>query len=387
MQEHYLYEVAEDLEDSLMVVDDVGNILYANPATSVLYGQPQEAVKGNNLAEAYPDGLGDHMLRAVQAAMNNGRLVVRNLTAKLPNFSKLVDMRIHSLRSTVHKKGAIILSYEVTEREMLREQTTTIRRAAAIEMLAQKMAHELRNPLNSMGLNVELLEDELEHLPERSQEEASEIISLFRRQINRLSEIIDSYREVVKMPPLNLVETDMKKMVRDLSRFFKGEALSKGIAINIECDENVPNLWADANYIREAILNLIRNAIEAMSESGGNLTIRLKASSEAEGRNGSSEDGKVIIQVEDTGTGIEKERQKSMFDLAYTTKKNGSGLGLPLVKQIVQQHGGSINLESEPSKGSIFTLQLPCSQNSKEEIEQLGKCSISEVEQLVFGIS
>ena len=296
MQEDYLYGVAEELEDSLMVVDDFGNILYANPATSILYGQPQEAIKGKNLSEAYPGRLGDRMLRAVQAAMNNGRLVVRNLTSKLPNFSKLVDMRIHSLKSTVHKQGAIILSFEVTEREMLREQTATIRRAAAIELLARKMAHELRNPLNSIGLNLELLEDELEHLPEKSQQEASEIISLSKRQIKRLSEIIDSYREVVKMPPLNLVETDMKKIVRELARFLKGETLSKGIAINVECDENVPNLWVDANYIREAILNLMRNAIEAMPE-GGNLTIRLKARSSAEEQSGTSEDGQIFIQV------------------------------------------------------------------------------------------
>ncbi len=374
MQEQ-LYEVAEYLEDSFMVVDDSGNVLYANPATSILYGQPQEAIKGKKLSEAYPGELGDRMFRAVQAAIDNERLVVRNLTSGLPNFSKLVDMRIHSLKSNVHKKSVIILSYEVTEREMLREQTATIRRAAAIEQLARKMAHELRNPLHSVGLNLELLEDELEDLPEKSQKESSEIILLLKRQVKRLSEIMDSYGEVAKMPPLNLVESDIKKMVTDLARFFKGEALSKGIAINVECDENVPHLLVDANYIREAILNLMRNAIEAMPE-GGDFTIRLTA-----------EDGQVFIQVKDTGIGMEKERQEKIFDLAYTTKKKGSGLGLPLVKQIVQQHGGSVHLESEPSKGSTFTLQLPCSQNSKEEIEQLEKSSFSEVEEFAFSIS
>ena len=371
----YLYQVAEYLEDSFMVVDDSGNILYANPATSILYGQPQEAIKGKKLSEAYPSKLGDRMFRAIQAAIDNERLVVRNLTSGLPNFSKLVDMRIHSLKSNVHKKSVIILSYEVTEREMLREQTATIRRAAAIEQLARKMAHELRNPLHSVGLNLELLEDELEDLPEKSQKEASEIISLLKRQVKRLSEIMDSYGEIAKMPPLNLVESDMKKMITDLARFFKGEALSKGIAINVECDENVPHLLVDANYIREAILNLIRNAIEAMPE-GGDFAIRLTA-----------EDGQVFIQVKDTGIGMEKERQEKIFDLAYTTKKKGSGLGLPLVKQIVQQHGGGVHLESEPSKGSTFTLQLPCSQNSKEEIEQLEKYSLSEVEEFAFSIS
>ena len=91
--------------------------------------------------------------------------------------------------------------------------------------------------------------------------------------------------------------------------------------------------------------------------------------------------------MKDTGIGIEKEHQKKIFDLAYTTKKNGSGLGLPLVKQIIQQHGGSVYLESELSKGTTFTLQLPCSQKSKEEIEQLEKRSPYEVEELVFDIS
>jgi signal transduction histidine kinase len=160
------------------------------------------------------------------------------------------------------------------------------------------------------------------------------------------------------MPPLNLVETKVKKIVTDLAHFFKGEALSKGIVIKVECDENVPSLLVDANYIREAILNLMRNAIEAMP-AGGNLTIRL-----------TEENGQVFIQVKDTGVGIEKERQKMIFDLAYTTKPNGSGIGLLLVKQIIQQHGGSMHLESKLQKGTTFTLQLPCSQNSQGKVEQ-----------------
>jgi signal transduction histidine kinase len=358
-----------------MVVDEFGNILYANSATSILYDQPIKLIKGTNLSEAYPGGLGDRIFRAVQAATDNGRLVVRNLTSGLPNFSKLVDMRIHSLKSAVNKKAAIILSYEVTEREMLKEQTATIRRAAALEQLARKMAHELRNPLNSLGLNLELLEDEFDNLPGESREEASDIISLLKNQVKRLSEIVESYREVAKMPPLNLAKSDIKKIVTDLAYFFKGEALSKGIAINVECNANIPDLLVDANYIREAILNLMRNSIEAMPQ-GGNLTIRLTA-----------ENGQVFVQVRDTGIGMEKERQNKIFDLAYTTKPNGSGLGLPLVNQIVQQHGGSMHLESELSKGSTFTLQFPrSSQESKEEIEPLAECALSEVEEFVFGI-
>jgi signal transduction histidine kinase len=381
----YLYEVAEYLEDSLMVIDNLGSILYANPVTSILYEQPVELIKGKKLSEAYPGGLGGRMFRAVQAAVDNGRLVVRNLTAGLPDVSKLVDMRIHpfSLTSDVQMKGAILLSYEVTEREMLREQTSTIRHAAMLEQLARQMAHELRNPLNSLGLNLELLEDEFENLPEESKEEASEIVSLLKKQVKRLSEFVDSYREVAKMPPLNLVKYDIKNIVTDLTHFFKGEALSKGISINVECNDNVPKLLVDANYIREAILNLMRNAIEAMPE-GGDLTIRLTA-----------ENGQVFIQVKDTGIGIEKERQKKIFDLAYTTKEKGSGLGLSLVKQIIQQHGGDVYLESEPQKGATFTLQLPCSQSplSKgaggcgENVEQLEEDSLSEVEEFVFGVS
>ncbi|MBC8229852.1 PAS domain-containing protein [bacterium] len=375
MQDYY--EVAEYLEDSLMVIDNLGSIFYANPATSILYGQPIELIKGKKLSEAYPGGLGGRMFRAVQAAVDNGRLVVRNLTAGLPNFPKLVDIRIYpsSLKPKLHKKGAILLSYEVTEREALKEQTATIRRAAALEQLTRRMAHELRNPLNSLGLNLELLEDEFDNLPEESREETFEITSLLKKQVKRLTEIVESYRELGKMPPLNLVETNGKKIVTDLAHFFKGEASSKGIVIKVECNENVPNLLVDANYIREAILNLMRNAIEAMP-TGGNLTIRLTA-----------ENGQVFIQVKDTGIGIKKERQKIIFDLAYTTKPNGSGVGLPLVKQIVQQHGGSVHLESKLQKGTTFTLQLPCSQNSEAEVEHPEKRLLSEVEKFVFGVN
>ena len=298
------------------------------------------------------------MLRAVQAAMGNGKLVVRNLTLGLPSVPKLLDARIYPL-----KPGAMIISYEVTERETLREQTATIRRAAAIEQLARKMTHELRNPLHTMGLNLELLADELVSLPEESKEESSEIIVSLKKQIQRLSEIIDSYKDAAKMPPLNLVETDVKKIIMDLAHFFKGEASSRGIAIEVECDEGVPHLFLDTNYIREAILNLIRNAFEAMPQ-GGTLTICAMV-----------EDEQILIQVKDTGIGIEKEQQKKLFDFAYSTKKEGSGVGLQLIKQIIELHGGSLHVESEPKKGSIFTLRFPWARNLKEEKEELASLS------------
>jgi len=373
--EDSFHDIAQHLEDSLMIIDDLGTILYANPATSILYDGPIESLIGKKLSEAYPGGLGDRMFRAIQAAMNNGRLIVRSLTADLPDYSKLIDMRIYSSQLATNRKGAITISYEVTEREMLRKQTATIRREGALELLARRMAHELRNPLNTLGLNLELLEDELEELPEESKEEASDIISILQKQVIRLSEIVETYREVAKMPPLNLEEHDIKRIVTDLAHFFKGEALSKGIVIKVECNEDVPNLLIDANYIRETILNLILNAIEAMPK-GGKLNIILEV-----------KDDQVFIHVKDTGMGIKKEKQKVIFDLGYTTKKGGSGIGLSLVKHIVEQHGGKVFLESEPLKGTTFTLQLPCSRETKENTEDSGKSLLYDIEKFVFGIN
>lgn len=112
------YMFAEYFKDSFIIVGDSGKILYANPATEVLYGLPIETIQGKTLFEAYPGGLGDRMQRAVQTMENNdGKLIVRNLTKGLSNFSNLIDIRVYSLGETIHKKGAIILSYEVTQKK------------------------------------------------------------------------------------------------------------------------------------------------------------------------------------------------------------------------------------------------------------------------------
>ena len=228
-------------------------------------------------------------------------------------------------------------------------------RLATIGQMAAKVSHEVRNPLGSISLNAELLEDEVKALPEERRAEAAALVSAIRSQVDVLSAVTEEYLRFARLPKPTLETTALVPVIEDLTDFVRGELHARGVDLVVSFSERLPVVRLDAGQIRQALLNLIRNAAEAMPK-GGTVTIGVKAISNSAIRNPQSA---IAIEVKDTGVGIPAENLGKIFEPFFTTKEGGTGLGLAIARQIAEDHGGSLICESTPGRGTMFRLDLP----------------------------
>jgi signal transduction histidine kinase len=219
-------------------------------------------------------------------------------------------------------------------------------RLATVGRMAAQITHEIRNPLASMGLYVELLGDELS--PEKKDGEARRLVTAIGTEIDRLTEITETYLRFVRLPRPKREREDLGSLVTAVVEFARAELAMAGVSLEVQVEPGLPEAAADENQIRQALLNLVRNAKEAMTGGG-----RLQVSVTAGGP------GQLRIAIADTGSGIAPEHLTNIFDPFFSTKEKGTGLGLALVQQIVAEHGGRIEVASGPQGGTVFAINLP----------------------------
>ncbi len=229
---------------------------------------------------------------------------------------------------------------EERERELVRSE-----RLAAVGKMAAMITHEVRNPLSSIALNTELLEEELASSPG----EAREICRAITREVDRLTAITEEYLSFARLPKPRLTSSSLPALVDDLARFVREDLASRQVELVVEHGDDLPAVMCDEGQIRQALLNLVRNAAEAMSgRGGGHVWVRTQAT-----------DTVVTVAVADDGPGIAPELRDRLFDPFVSTKDGGTGLGLALSHQIIKDHGGTILVTSTPGEGATFTLELP----------------------------
>jgi len=230
----------------------------------------------------------------------------------------------------------------VQERE--RELKRTERLAAAADV-AKVITHELRNPLSSISLNVELLQDELE----TSSDEAKELLHKIHHEIDRLTAMTDQYLTYGGRPKPTLVPQPINTLVGELASFMREDLAARQIKLTVELEHGDPIAIADAAQLRQCLFNLVRNATEALNgRTNGTIVLRTRHTGE-----------RVSIDVEDNGPGIPTDTLSRVFDPAYSTKQHGGGLGLALTQQIIKDHGGDIAVQSSVGRGTTFTVSVP----------------------------
>lgn len=237
------------------------------------------------------------------------------------------------------------------------------KRAQAAEHLAEigsmtgGLAHEIKNPLSTIGLNAQLLSEAIEDLPIDEQDRSRLVrrIDALGRETERLRGILEDFLEYAGELRLDLRPTELNDLIEQLGDFFHVQAQSSGVQIRLDPSPSPVTLDIDSNHIKQALLNLMINAVNAMKqsgESGNELILRVSA----------NPDGGASIHVIDTGPGISKEDQERIFHPYFTTRASGTGLGLPTARRIADAHGGSLEIHSELGKGSVFSIILPAHQ-------------------------
>jgi signal transduction histidine kinase len=238
-------------------------------------------------------------------------------------------------------------------------------RLATIGQMSAKVSHEVRNPLSSISLNVELLEDELSALPHERRAEAGHLVGAIRSQVDTLSTVTEGYLRFARLPKPNLQVVSLGPVIADLADFVREELRARKVQLVVDAEPGLPTVRVDASQIRQALLNLIRNAAEAMPE-GGTLTVRAGTVTGTRdsglGVNQDSGSRFVEIAVTDAGVGIAPEDLGRVFEPFFTTKEGGTGLGLAISREIAVEHGGTLACESGPGNGATFRLTLPAAE-------------------------
>jgi signal transduction histidine kinase len=224
-----------------------------------------------------------------------------------------------------------------------REKLVEEEKSVALDKMMDEVAHEIRNPLVSIGGFSKRVYDRLpENDPNRK------YLEMIMDEVSKLENMVKLLIELKTMTVCYLGNTDINEVITEALVLYEDEFAAKGVIVKTRLLQSLPFISGDKEQLKVAVSNLIKNSIEAMQESPKVLTIAT-----------SVRDGRMIIEVSDTGKGIPKDKLKSIFHPFYTSKIYGPGLGLTFTLKIIQQHGGTISVESEPGKGTTFTIRLP----------------------------
>jgi two-component system, NtrC family, sensor histidine kinase HydH len=218
---------------------------------------------------------------------------------------------------------------------------------AEISQLAGGLAHEIRNPLSTLQLNLQLLAEDLQNPETPRERRALQRVERLHHEIQRLDGILQNFLRFARIQDLDLQPGDLNEIVEELRDFYEPHAATRSILIRTHLDAGLPRVGLEPDLFKQALLNLVLNAEHAMP-SGGELILTTRRDNEW-----------VVLEVTDTGVGMTDEVRARIFDAFFSTRPAGSGLGLPTTRKIIEGHGGTIHVASEPGKGSRFTIRLP----------------------------
>lgn len=216
-----------------------------------------------------------------------------------------------------------------------------------IAQLAGGLAHEIKNPLSTICLNMELLAEDFAGAESQRDRRAARKISVVQHECQRLQSLLDNFLQFAKVRTVRFEASDLNQQVRQVLDFFAPQARESKIDVITYLDAELPGVVLDRESFHGALINLVLNAQQAMP-AGGQLVVRTKTTAAG-----------VALELIDTGIGMDQKTSSQIFNAFFSTKPGGSGLGLPTVRKVMEAHGGSIRVESEVGRGTKFTIELP----------------------------
>ncbi len=224
---------------------------------------------------------------------------------------------------------------------------------AEISQLAGGLAHEIRNPLSTVSLNLDLLAEDFQNPETPRDRRVLQRVERLQHEVHRLRDILENFLRFARVQDLRLEPADLNAIVDELRDFYEPHAATKGIVIRTHFAADLPSIRIDADLFKQALLNLVLNAEHAMP-SGGELILTTRR-----------EGPWIVLDVIDTGVGMTEEVRARIFDAFFSTRPAGSGLGLPTTRKIVEAHGGTIQVQSEPGKGRSSPSGSRCARQDR----------------------
>lgn len=354
VQTHFLHLVREKglleavfnaLHEGVIVLDSRGNINYANHAAARMLGFDIKAALHQPAARFLREIVWDKIIGLDSGEWS--KLISRELEITYPEH-RFLNFYIMPLSTpSDQERGAVMIFRDITRDREQASRTINAERLNALTLLAAGVAHEIGNPLNSLNIHLQLLERGLRNPDHLQTEKMGDLVKVARAEVERLNLTITQFLSAIRPTTPRREKCVLEDLLREILEFMKDEISDRDVLVDLKCAEPIPAIRVDRNQVKQAFFNIIRNAIQAMS-SGGFLSINLFTTDRFTG-----------ISFKDTGAGIPTDKINTVFEPYQTTKEGGSGLGLMIVQRIVQDHGGEIEIHSQPGQGTTFTVLLP----------------------------
>jgi PAS domain S-box-containing protein len=329
------------LQEGIVVVDSQGKIRYLNHAVTTLLGIDPAKALGTSMAQHlkeldWPKILGE------------GRVVNRDLEVFYPQQRYLNFYLVPLEDKETSLLGYALIFHDMTERRAQAREAIESERLNAVTLLAAGVAHELGNPLNSLNIHLQLLERDLRRRTgDGSDGDLLESMRVARSEVDRLDTIINQFLRAVRPSHAARSMVSINTVVHESLAFLQPEMQDRDVIVQEELGEALPLIPANADQLKQAFYNLIKNAVQALNH-GGILRVTTSRS-----------DTHLEISFEDNGTGISVEDMAHITEPYFTRKKDGTGLGLFIVQRILHEHGGHLELLSEPGRGATARILLP----------------------------
>lgn len=343
--------VLDSMMDGIVVCDDEHLPILVNKAAERLLPLSQTEL----FESALWDSVKDEELSAFfeEALSGEESVIDREFALAGPSSTRILAVSVTPLVKDRRIKGTLIHVEETTDK---RRREARLRRAeslASLTTLAAGVAHEIKNPLGSISIHVQLLRKAIES---RGEGQLVRYLDIVNEEIDRLNKIVVDFLFAVRPMDIAPINDDPNALLRELAEFMRVEVENAGIELKVEYGQSVPLLPFDKRYLKQALLNLVKNAVAAMPDGG-----TLELSSAADGED-------LYLTVKDSGVGIPEEKIGKIFEPYYTTKENGTGLGLTLTYKIIKEHGGDVTVRSKPGRGSTFVITIPIPQKDRRMI-------------------
>ncbi|MCC6395139.1 MAG: PAS domain-containing protein [Bryobacterales bacterium] len=329
------------MDDAVLLFDKSDQLIMAGPAAERMLGVNIAKITGKNLEEIFPAA--SPLGSAIQQSIRLGK-PAHDYLVNLEREGKPGTRLLMSVDPLADRSGTLITLRDAESRRQLASQIDISRRLAAISRLTGGVAHEIKNPLNSIALRLELLRSRLEQHPDAHGE-----IDVISQEIRRLDRVVKTFLDFTRPVDLAVEEVDLAALAREVTSLVRPQATMHKVNLQFSAEPEKIVIRGDRDLLKQAILNVVMNGIEAM-RSGGNLVVKARLSAEHG-----------ILTIQDDGPGIPEGNKNKVFQLYFTTKERGSGIGLAMTFRAVQLHNGTIDFTSEAGKGTVFRLQFPVS--------------------------